>query len=344
MNIKRSILCSFFAMVSLVVFCQNEESSIKEKGCSDSIVFVITNKICDSLQNRLCVFKNYIDFGNSLRCYLLDSSKTVSNCHQINGIENLNEILNCDKDILLFIHGDGKTTNDAVIRGLAIQNLYDVKVIVFSWPSKMKNENGIKNFKNSKKNIELGIGKFKEMLLQIQELKKKRDFQTAKIHISLFMHSLGNYYMERLVKDSLLGDLDDNLFDNIILNAAAVNEKEHSKWINKLHIQKRIYITSNKQDFNLNGVRIFTKSRKQLGERLKLPISENANYINFTKAIGFMFPTHLTHTYFLGGITKEKENVNQFYFNLFHGEKIELNDSTSFIRRNDGLGYNILPN
>jgi hypothetical protein len=331
-------------MISLVVFCQNEEASLKKKGCSDSIVFVITNKLCDSLQNKLCDFKNYTDLINPLKYYVFESLNSISNCQQIDGIENLNEILNCDKDILLFIHGDGKTTNDAVIRGLTIQNLYDVKVIIFSWPSKMEKENGIKNFKNSKKNIELGIGKFKEMLSQIQELKKMRDLQTKKIHISLFMHSLGNYYMERIVKDSLLNGLQDELFDNIIFNAAAVSQKEHSKWMDKLHIQKRIYITSNKQDFNLNGVRIFTKSRKQLGERLKLPLSENANYINFTKAIGFMFPTHLTHTYFLGRITKEKENVHQFYFNLFHGEKIELNDSTSFIRRKDGLGYNILPN
>ncbi|WP_162845511.1 alpha/beta hydrolase [Labilibaculum antarcticum] len=329
-------------MIPFLMFCQNKDSIIQKKERNDSIVFVITNKVFDSLQNRFSIFENHTDTKDPLKCYTFTSQDSTLNDHSIHKMENLNEILNCDKDLLIFIHGDGKTTNNAVMRGLKIQNLYDLKIIVFSWTSKMEKVNGLKNFKNSKKNIELGILKFKEMLLQIQELKKMRDFQTKKIHISLCMHSLGNYYMERMVKDSLLSGLHDELFDNIIFNAAAVNQKEHSKWMNQLHIQKRIYITSNKKDFNLNGVRVFTKSRKQLGERLKLPLSENSNYINFTKAIGFMFPTHLTHTYFLGGI--RGENINQFYFNLFHGKEIQLNDSTLFIRRKDGLGHNILVN
>ncbi len=112
MNVKKSILYSFFAMVLLVVFCQ------KEKGCSDSIVFVITNKLCDSLQNKLCNFKNYTDLINPLKYYVFESLNSISNCQQINGIENLNEILNCDKDILLFIHGDGKQLSMRLLEDL----------------------------------------------------------------------------------------------------------------------------------------------------------------------------------------------------------------------------------
>ena len=180
------------------------------------------------------------------------------------------------------------------------------------------------------------------MLLLIQELKQARYLRGKMINVSLFMHSLGNYYLERVVKDSLLSGLNEDLFDNLIINAAAVNQKGHVEWVDHLNIQKRIYITSNKQDFNLNGLRVFTKARKQLGERLKLPLSENAEYVNFTKAIRFLFPPQSTHTYFRGRITNESENIKQIYFNLFHGENINLNDTTFFIQRRDGLGYDVL--
>jgi hypothetical protein len=202
--------------------------------------------------------------------------------------------------------------------------------------------NGLKNFNNSKKNAASGVVQFKELLLMIQEFKRNQQWPEQPCHLSLFLHSLGNYYLERLVKDSLLADLDSNLFDNLIINAAAVNQEAHANWVDRLHIQKRIYITSNKKDFNLNGARIFSNSGKQLGERLKLPRSTGATYINFTKAIGLAIPTGNSHTYFIGKMTNESGNIKDFYTDLFHGSVANLSDSTRFIKRNDGLGYNIL--
>jgi len=309
---------------------------------NDLVVPLITNRVCDTLQNNSCILKNYVDDKNVLMVYMADDCGANFHCQKINGMEQFNELLNCNNDWLIFVHGDGKTAMDAVARGLEIQNLYHVKIIVFSWPSRMEKGNGLSNFKNSQKNIELSASKFKEMLLLIQELKQSRDLHGKMNNVSLFMHSLGNYYMERVVKDSLLSGLHVDLFDNLIINAAAVNQKGHAEWVDHLNIQKRIYITSNKQDFNLNGLRVFTKARKQLGERLKLPLSEKAKYVNFTKAIRFLFPPQSTHTYFIGRITNESENIKQIYFNLFHGEKINLKDTTSFIQRRDGLGYDVL--
>ncbi|MGZ2369670.1 alpha/beta hydrolase [Ancylomarina sp. YFZ004] len=309
---------------------------------NDLVVPLITNRICDTLQNKSCILKNYVDDKNALMVYRSDECGASFQCQKINEIDQFSELLNCNNDWLVFVHGDGKTSMDAAARGLEIQNLYGVKIIVFSWPSRMEKGNGLSNFKNSQKNIEHSASRFKEMLLLIQELKQSRYFQGKMINVSLFMHSLGNYYLERVVKDSLLSGLNKDLFDNLIINAAAVNQKGHVKWVDHLNIQKRIYITSNKQDFNLNGLRVFTKARKQLGERLKLPLSENAEYVNFTKAIRFLFPPQSTHTYFRGRITNESENIKQIYFKLFHGEKINLNDTISFIQRRDGLGYDVL--
>jgi esterase/lipase superfamily enzyme len=147
---------------------------------------------------------------------------------------------------------------------MSIQNLYHVKVLVFSWPSEKGKGNGLKNFNNSKEYVVSSAGKFKELLLLIEDYKKKHQWPEKTYHLSLFLHSHGNYYLERLVKYNLFDELDSNLFNNLIINAPAVNQENHANWLDRLNIQKRIYIASNKKDFNLNGKNIY-RFRKTIG-------------------------------------------------------------------------------
>jgi hypothetical protein len=325
-----------------VILCQSSKSAHEPVTFSDPSLPVITNRLNDTLSDDCLMLLNNIDFSNPLKIYEYNHPADSIYCNEIKELDNCKALFEAKNDWLVFVHGDNKTFSAAAIRGLKIQNLHHVKVLVFSWPSKTEKGNGIKNFNNSKINAAAGVGQFKELLLLIQEFKKRRQWPEKPFHVSLFLHSLGNYYLERLVKDSLLADLDSNLFDNLIINAAAVNQEAHASWVDRLNIQKRIYITSNKQDFSLNGLRIFSNSGKQLGERLKLPLSSKATYINFTEAIGFTIPTSDSHTYFIGKMINESGNIKDFYTDLFHGRAVNISDSTRFIRRNDGLGYNIL--
>jgi hypothetical protein len=160
----------------------------------------------------------------------------------------------------------------------------------------------------------------------------------------MLFHSLGNLYMKKLIKQNLQSGLPESLFDNIILNAAAVNQENHKEWVEKLRIQDQLYITCNKQDFNLKGVRIFTSDGKQLGEKIKSPLAINATYIQFNKSVGFRFPTGQTHTYFIGKIPAVNNNVKACYYDLFHGSNPNLGNENKFMTRKDGLGYEILPN
>ncbi len=325
-----------------VILCQSSKSTHVPVAFSDPSLPVITNRLNDTLSDDCQMLLNYVDFNKPLKIYEYYHTSDSIYCNEIKILDDCKALSEDNNDWLVFVHGDSKTFSDAAIRGLKIQNLYHVKVLVFSWPSQMEKGNGIKNFNNSKINAAAGVAQFKELLLLIQKHKNRHQWPEKPYHLSLFLHSLGNYYLERLVKDSLLADLDSNLFDNLIINAAAVNQEAHANWVDRLHIQKRIYITSNKHDFSLNGLRIFSNSGKQLGERLKLPLSSGAYYINFTKAIGFTLPTSDSHTYFIERMTNVSGNIKDFYKDLFHGRAVNLADSTKFIRRNDGLGYNIL--
>ena len=343
MNTTKFILP--FCMVVLfpfLMFAQEQNSKFETLIFSDSSLSIVTNRTNDDFSDDCILLKNSIDHDNPLKIYEFNYSADSIYCNRIRVLTDYKTLLETDNDWLIFVHGDGQTLLDAAISALKTQNLHHVKVLLFSWPSKMREGNGAKNFKNSKNNVALGTYKFRELLVMLQQFKKQYDWPKNGRHLSLFFHSLGNLYLERAVKDSLLAGLDNDLFDNLIINAAAVNEYEHAKWVDKLNIQKNIYIISNKWDFNLNGARVFTSSGKQLGERLKLPLSAKANYINFSNAVGLLLPTSASHTYFFGKIPNKSENIKEFYTALFHGKTLNLSDTTLYTLRKDGLGYDIL--
>lgn len=254
----------------------------------------------------------------------------------------LNEISDIKEDWLLFVHGDSKTFEQAVMRGFDIQHLHNINVIVFSWPTKDPDYNGIKNFKNSKLNVLKSLNHFDNLLTFIERFRKSNSSFTNNNKLSIFIHSLGNSYIENSVQQNGLTAHQDYIFDNVVLNAAAVNQEGHSSWVEKLSFQKEIYITSNRKDFNLKGVRIFTKDGKQLGEVVEAPVAQNAYYVQFTEAVGFRTPTGTTHTYFIGAVADESDNIRKFYKDVFHGSKIDLSITSKFEKREDNIGYDII--
>jgi hypothetical protein len=186
------------------------------------------------------------------------------------------------------------------------------------------------------------LDNFHSLVYAMHSFGKQIDALPSAPALSMFIHSLGNAYPEKLVNNKLQAYRLDHVFDNVVLNAAAVNQEGHKMWVEQLDFQQRLYITCNKQDFNLKGVRIFTKDGKQLGEKVKEPLATNASYVHFSKAVGFRFPTGTTHTYFIGEVADESVIIRSFFTALMHGEPIDLSQTDKFVPRDDGLGYNII--
>lgn len=323
------------------VDAQHDISNYELTEIYDPQLPLITNRVINSIQPGWMCLKNEIDQNGSLKVFLVEVQNDSIFCNTADDMLLSELFMQQGNDWLLFIHGDSKTPIDAAVRGLDIQNLYDVKVIVFSWPSMLNKGNGIKNFKNSRINVEAGLIQFRELLLTMQKYKRSMIWPEGN-KLSLFMHSLGNYYIELAVKENLLEGLDPDLFNNVIINAASIEEYGHEQWLEKLNISENIYVTSNAKDINLNGARVFTAMGEQLGVSPEKPIAANATYISFTKAVGFKIPPGPSHTYFLGSTLAGSENIRKFYTNIFHGNEVKLNDKSMFRLRDDGLGYDIL--
>lgn len=318
----------------------NDSISESDLNKSDTI-YVITNRTINSNFKNLS-FNNDVNENAQLtflRVTLNKSNEIVN--HLLNYDDFMGQVCNEKSDWLLFVHGDSKTYKQSVKRGLDIQNMHNINVLVFSWSSKSSNLHGLKNLNNSKGNVIKSMPHFNKVLVFMDSLKRNIAF-SKKAKSSLFLHSLGNLYLEKLLEQPASKRKFNDIFDNVIINSAAVNQKMHKDWVEKMNFQKRIYITNNKSDFNLKGLHIFSKDGNQLGEKAKDPIAKNANYIQFSKAVGFRFPTGTTHTYFIGRLPNKSENIRKFYFDAFHGNQIDFSDQSQFEKRKKGVGYDLV--
>lgn len=135
---------------------------------------------------------------------------------------------------------------------------------------------------------------------------------------------MGNRILKNISSTYLLEKMPRNLFDNIIINAAAVKQQNHTHWVEKLNIQKRIFITSNNMDFNLKGAAII-RLAEQLGIRNK-QYARNAFYVNFSD-----FATS-EHNLFLGRsqLEKTKPQIFRFYDLAFHGKQVSMTENAGF--------------
>jgi len=319
---------------------KKEETTGVEKH--SSTIYVISNRETEFRDSTYSTC-NKVKTSASLDFIIANStSKDSLQIRKTDSTNFISEITSVKGDWLIFVHGDAKTFEQSILRGIVIKELYNINVIVFSWPSKSPNLHGARNLKNSQFNVGKSLNHFVSLLQFVEDFKQiNPSFQDGN-KVSILFHSLGNLYMQRLIENKFQNGLPDDLFDNLILNAAAVNQRNHNEWVEKINTQDRIFINSNKHDFNLKGLRIFTAAGKQLGEKVTPVLAKNASYTHFDKSVGFRFRTGQTHSYFIGKIPAKSKNIKEFYSSIIHGDQPSFNDQIRFQLRKDSLGYEII--
>jgi hypothetical protein len=303
--------------------------------CDTSMV-IITNRKYDPLNKGKEFLSNQIDPDGKLTYLIASCNNNQWTCSVRENFEEAMKSTKISNDFLFFVNGAGQTFPDLLDKCIRIDRLYDVNIIAFDWPSKEPGYSRIRTFYNAKKKARQSVFDFSETLLLLQNYKAGNKNLNKDIHFTLFMHSLGNHILEKFIESPLSNSLRANLFDNVLLNAAAVKQKNHRNWVEKMNFQNRIFITSNKKDYVLNGARLIT-FRRQLGERVKKPLAKNANYINFRNLV------YLKHNYFIElPLLSSKPSLHYFYNTIFHGGSLKFEEGSRFKKRKDGLGYDIL--
>jgi hypothetical protein len=326
-SFKLKHLATFLILAVMFVTGSIQAQEIVMKGLIDSSkdkILVVTNReIHEHDTNGLAVYPKLADKREQLFLVAQEQSEEWI-FHQESSLANLiNHQVNYT-DWVVFIHGDGKSLQASVDRAREIQKLHKVNVLVYSWPSKDDDMNGIRNFKNSYQNVELSTPQFYEFLMELKAVKLSETNPFNGQNLTLFLHSLGNYYLERLAVDGFSVQLNEKFFNNVIINAAAVEQEGHNVWVEQIAFTERIYINSNDDDMSLSGLRFLTRLGRQLGESAEAPYAKNAIYINFTKAVGFPGSMGPSHSYYFATVTDKSSNIRNYYTSILHGNEVEL--------------------
>jgi hypothetical protein len=252
-------------------------------------------------------------------------------------------------DVLLFVHGYNNTPQEILDRCDALSRLYGLEVIVFSWPSNGGGLKGAANYLNDKRDAQASVVAFDRVLAItgqmidlarasfVQKLSRKLDSQTdlsgeekhaalteaadkdCPFRVSMMLHSMGNYLLERTLKSSALRG-SQLVFDNVILVAADVNNPGHVEWVERIQTRNRLYVTINEDDKALRVSRMKGGDEQlaRLGHYRRNLDATNATYVDFTDApkVGD------SHAYFEGQPI-QNQNVKKFFERAVHGKRAE---------------------
>ncbi len=255
------------------------------------------------------------------------------------------------KSILLFVHGYNNDVRDVLKAAEAIEKLYDVIVVPFTWPANGGNPiTGAAAYLSDKADARLStnalnrvVGKlgfyhrlltkgWVERLRQqaydrhpnnpvaARELFATLQNRECNTKISLLCHSMGNYVLKHtlMTSDSLTSKL---VFDNVCLVAADANNKNHRDWVGKLDVRNRCYIVINESDSALAASRIKPGDEQlaRLGHYTRKLDADNAYYIDVTDAKG----VGTEHTYFKGDAVKVNRQLKAVFDGMFKGMAVE---------------------
>ncbi len=329
--IRVLFLLSLFLSSGITVFSQGQNSGYTFCNWEDITVKEVYMQTKEDTAIILVSCRNYLPGTEKFLDYDFDTTNTL---HYFNIFFNHNKwicvrrnnmqeaIVGADtnKDAVVYAEGLGKTFCNDVDRATRLARTYDVLPIMFDWPTSRPY---MKSGRNMITTMSVSADVAKPFSNFIKEIGILRNQNKTEIkQFTLFLHSMGNLLMMHAIEKKYLDTI--KIFDNVILNAACVPEKNHKTWTEKIKIQKNLFITRNNHDRSLNGAKILMWAA-QLGERPRQPFAKNALYISFNKVL------HLEHNYFLfTDVLQKHQNIKEIYSFIFHGKALPLNDEQKF--------------
>jgi hypothetical protein len=313
-----------------------EEVSQKSiKICSRKIpedlprIFIITNRPYKQETVKQEYFPNEV--ADSLTYIIAVCKADTWLFHFVSGFEEGMNKVNNGQNIVLFIEGHGKTLPMALERAFQVQARYGLSVVVYDWPSDNRSFNGSLHM------IRRCEGNFYKLLLQLKEYRRRQ--MNGSQHLSILAHSMGNYFLKYSVERDTGLNLKAVFVDNTIMNAPAIPSKGHAKSISEMVFQKRIYITSNKNDMVLRAASALTSTR-MLGNVAVKPLAINAHYLDFSGIAG------TEHSYYYGYQVFEHSIPVFYYFynSALHGNEVDFSNTDMFVLRKNGIYHAIKGN
>jgi esterase/lipase superfamily enzyme len=256
------------------------------------------------------------------------------------------------RNILLFVHGYNNDVGDALDTGLALEKLYGIIPIIYSWPADGGGVAGAASYLSDKQDAQISAPAFSRVLEKINSLMLKftrmgleqlepqlkrlktgytagsPDYSTERnrlleeqcsVRLTLLTHSMGNYVLKKVLETHANSGFT-NAFDNIVLAAADTNNLQHEQWVDTIAARRRIYITINENDYALAASQLKPGEQQlaRLGNYRRRLNSAIARYIDFTEAA----KVGKSHSYFKDQPATNPK-VKGFFLEAFNGREAE---------------------
>ncbi len=234
------------------------------------------------------------------------------------------------RNCVFFVHGYNTNIRSAIETAHWVERLYDVEVILFTWPSRGGGEGkrnigkdllGTASYKRDKRIAQESIGALDRCLEMLSTYIGECELDCGQ-KFSLLCHSMGNYLLKNLLKSSIYQG-ETLIFDNIILCAADVNNAGHAEFVDKIAHRRRVYITINENDFALGWSRrkLGSAQRARLGHFVRNLDSDTSIYLDVTDAQS----VDDSHSYFSDKAAQNNPAVRSFFNDVLNGERGERN-------------------
>lgn len=221
---------------------------------------------------------------------------------------------------LFFVHGFNTDFDSALESAYAIQQIYNIEVVLFTWPSNGGGAGGLLSYRDDKRDATLSVNALDRCLEKLIGYFTQYADLACKQRFSLAMHSMGNYLFKSLLKSSVYQG-ETLLFDNIVMLAADVNNYDHAKWVDRIQYRNRLIITINEDDTALFASRAKSgeQQKARLGHWLRNLTAEQATYLDFT---GAQY-VKKSHNYFSDESVLRNARIKKVFEIAFNGGKAE---------------------
>jgi len=165
------------------------------------------------------------------------------------------------KDWVFFVHGFNQSFEKNLRKCHALEKIYNVNVIAFSWPS---NPGGLSKteYKRARANARASVAALDRTLEKLSTYMRDIEFDPdCDVHLNFLSYSLGNYLFEQVVRSPVHYNGETRMFENIVLCQADVDSETHGEWVSKLKFGRRVYATINEDDKTLDTSDIINPDR-----------------------------------------------------------------------------------
>lgn len=229
-----------------------------------------------------------------------------------------------NNDWVVYADGFGKIFTSGVDRGMRMAAQQEMNVLYLDYPSYNSSKKLLGNYKFAIGNARCAYNDFVPVLDSVIRLRKEGKMGSGRL--SLFFHSMGNIILRETIRNGRLPELNNTVWvDNLILNAPCVPQKHHKGWLDKIAFAKRIYVHYNPKDHVLKGAHLVSFTR-QLGEKLRRPLSTHAAYINFHTVAD---DNHSNFLVLLQHPVPPKASM-EYYHRVLHGAAVDTKDTAHF--------------